>query len=148
MTDKDFENKLAKDDRFNSISTDPKFMNLYNHKKKVKIDKERFGKMMTSSKFQVSSTKVDKRGRRLDKTSVNKELQKFYEEDDEPSKKQDEKKPSILDEEGNFVWLQESDSSSDESDSPVMLEEDEEEIEYSDAENAEREDIEGYRFAV
>jgi hypothetical protein len=54
-----FEEKLAKDKRFNKIQSDPKFMNLYDKKKKVKVDTKRFGKMMTDKNFHSSSSKVD-----------------------------------------------------------------------------------------
>jgi len=110
-----FEDKIKKDERFAGISTDPKFMTAPKSVKKVKVDK-RFNKMIKDKNF-IASAHKDK-------------LNKMYEfeEDEEDT----ENKNKILDEDGNFVWNEQSDSSSEEEEQPKQELEEEDEGYWSD----------------
>mmetsp|Transcript_72928 Transcript_72928/g.84606 ORF Transcript_72928/g.84606 Transcript_72928/m.84606 type:complete len:650 (+) Transcript_72928:43-1992(+) len=76
------DNDIIDDDRFKVIHNDPRFSKLSKKKLKLKID-SRFKPMMTDARFGVASA-VDKYGRKLVAPKRNKELEEFYDvEDDE-----------------------------------------------------------------
>lgn len=75
------ENDIIEDDRFKVVHFDPRFAKISKKKLKLKID-NRFKSMMTDSRFGVS-TAVDKYGRKLAAPKKNKELEEFYEVEDE-----------------------------------------------------------------
>jgi hypothetical protein len=63
-----------KDDRFNKVFSDPRFMKVPQKLKKIEID-DRFKSVLTDKKFNIVS-KVDKYGKRVNKKD--KTMEKFY----------------------------------------------------------------------
>nr|XP_019969525.1 PREDICTED: ESF1 homolog [Paralichthys olivaceus] len=68
------------DERFARVQRDPRFWEMPERERKVKIDK-RFQSMFHEKRFQVKST-VDKRGRPINHTS-SEDLRRFYKLDSE-----------------------------------------------------------------
>jgi hypothetical protein len=99
-TNQQFEDKLKKDKRFATITSDPKFMVVPSQIKKVKVDK-RFNKMRENKGF-IASAHRD----HLDKVYE-------FESDEEADSKVEHKGGKILDRDGKFQWNEESSESSD-----------------------------------
>jgi hypothetical protein len=97
------------DDRFKELKSDPRYLEMPQKAKKVKIDKARFGKVFDKKSEFNTIGKFDKTGKRVDQKD--KMMDKYYQlgEDDAEGKK-------FYDEEGNFNWDQQSSSSSSSSD--------------------------------
>ncbi|XP_048052179.1 ESF1 homolog [Megalobrama amblycephala] len=92
-------NTVSGDDRFSKVKKDPRFWEMPNRERKVKIDK-RFQSMFHDERFQLKYT-VDKRGRPINHSS-REDLKRFYklsdseqsdeEEDDEKTEETERKK--------------------------------------------------------
>ncbi|XP_051716800.1 ESF1 homolog [Ctenopharyngodon idella] len=92
-------NTVSGDDRFSKIKKDPRFWEMPNRERKVKIDK-RFQSMFHDQRFKLKYT-VDKRGRPINHTS-SEDLKRFYklsdseqsdeEEEDEKTEKAEKEK--------------------------------------------------------
>ena len=93
------------DDRFKELKSDPRYLEMPQKQKKVKIDKERFGKIFDKKSEFNTIGKFDKTGKRIDQKD--KMMDKYYQQEDDEGKK-------FYDEEGNFNWEQGSSSSSSE----------------------------------
>jgi len=105
--DEAIEKQIENDDRVKQIFNDPRFMTVPKKVKKVELD-ARFKPMLQSKKFNQVS-KVDKYGRKVDKQDTS--VAKYYSLEGEEREEANAGK-KYYDEEGNFVWNQESDSSS------------------------------------
>ncbi|KAI7904638.1 uncharacterized protein BX663DRAFT_550295 [Cokeromyces recurvatus] len=83
---------VTNDPRFASVHNDPRFLRPKKKDMKVPIDK-RFASMMTSSDFS-SAPRVDRYGRRIQQSTAEKELKRFYrlEEDDDEGEDETEEK--------------------------------------------------------
>lgn len=90
--------ELASDERFSCITKDPRFWEMPEKDRKIKID-SRFRAMFHDKKFKLKYT-VDKRGRPINRTSTE-DLKRFYELSDsdsdisETESKQTEKKANL-----------------------------------------------------
>lgn len=88
-------NTASGDDRFSKVKKDPRFWEMPNRERKVKID-ERFQSMFHDQRFKLKYT-VDKRGRPVNHTTTE-DLKRFYklsdseEEDDKTENTEKEKK--------------------------------------------------------
>lgn len=92
-------NTVSGDDRFSKVKKDPRFWEMPNRERKVKIDK-RFQSMFHDERFQLKYT-VDKRGRPINHSS-REDLKRFYklsdseqsdeEEEDEKTEETERKK--------------------------------------------------------
>lgn len=92
-------NTVSGDDRFSKVKKDPRFWEMPNRERKVKIDK-RFQAMFHDERFQLKYT-VDKRGRPINHSS-REDLKRFYklsdseqsdeEEEDEKTEETERKK--------------------------------------------------------
>ncbi|AWP05083.1 putative ESF1 -like [Scophthalmus maximus] len=80
------------DERFQRVSRDPRFWEMPERERKIKIDK-RFQSMFHDERFKVKYT-VDKRGRPVSHTTTD-DLKRFYNVEDE----EEEKKKNVMEEE-------------------------------------------------
>lgn len=86
---------VTSDPRFTSVHHDPRFLRPKKKDMKVTIDK-RFAGMMTSTEFS-DGPRVDKYGRRLNQGTAKKQLERFYQlDDDEEAKDSDEEEDKSL----------------------------------------------------
>ncbi|KAF0036966.1 hypothetical protein F2P81_009840 [Scophthalmus maximus] len=90
------------DERFQRVSRDPRFWEMPERERKIKIDK-RFQSMFHDERFKVKYT-VDKRGRPVSHTTTD-DLKRFYnvedeeEEEEEGGGEEEEKKKNVMEEE-------------------------------------------------
>lgn len=107
-------NTASGDDRFSKVKKDPRFWEMPNRERKVKID-ERFQSMFHDQRFKLKYT-VDKRGRPVNHTTTE-DLKRFYklsdsEEEDENTENTEKEKKA--DEEAQVEEEDESDESEEE----------------------------------
>ena len=75
------------DSRFAELKTNPQYLEMPQKQKKVKIDKERFGKLFEKNSEFNTIGKFDKTGKRVD--AKDKMMQKYYRVDKEDSDAED-----------------------------------------------------------
>ncbi|KAK7161287.1 hypothetical protein R3I94_004080 [Phoxinus phoxinus] len=111
-------NTASGDDRFSKVKKDPRFWEMPNRERKVKID-ERFQSMFHDQRFKLKYT-VDKRGRPVNHTTTE-DLKRFYKLSD--SEEEDEKtgKEQKADEEPQVEDEDESDESEEEEEAETVL---------------------------
>ncbi|KAK7165816.1 hypothetical protein R3I93_005788 [Phoxinus phoxinus] len=111
-------NTASGDERFSKVKKDPRFWEMPNRERKVKID-ERFQSMFHDQRFKLKYT-VDKRGRPVNHTTTE-DLKRFYKLSD--SEEEDEKtgKEQKADEEPQVEDEDESDESEEEEEAETVL---------------------------
>lgn len=109
-------NTVSGDDRFSKIKKDPRFWEMPNKERKVKIDK-RFQSMFHDQRFKLKYT-VDKRGRPISYTS-SEDLKRFYKVSD--SEQSDEEQEDGTEKEKKEEFQLQSDESEEEEEAEKLL---------------------------
>lgn len=112
-------NAVSGDDRFSKVKKDPRFWEMPDKERKVKIDK-RFQSMFHDKRFKLKYT-VDKRGRPVNHSSAE-DLKRFYKlsdsdqsDEDEDEEKTKKKKQAAKKKAGKQAQADEDDDETDES---------------------------------
>ncbi|XP_077102191.1 ESF1 homolog [Siphateles boraxobius] len=114
-------NTASGDDRFSKVKKDPRFWEMPNRERKVKID-ERFQSMFHDQRFKLKYT-VDKRGRPVNHTTTE-DLKRFYklsDSEEEDEKTENTEKEKKADEEPQVEDEDESDESEEEEEAEKVL---------------------------
>lgn len=111
-------NTASGDDRFSKVKKDPRFWEMPNRERKVKID-ERFQSMFHDQRFKLKYT-VDKRGRPVNHTTTE-DLKRFYKLSDSEEEDENTEKEKKAEEEAQVEDEDESDESEEEEEAEKVL---------------------------
>ncbi|XP_067297028.1 ESF1 homolog [Pseudorasbora parva] len=111
-------NTVSGDDRFSKVKKDPRFWEMPNRERKVKIDK-RFQSMFHDQRFKLKYT-VDKRGRPVNHTSAE-DLKRFYKLSDSEQSDEEQEDEKTEKEKKAVEQEDESDESEDEEEAEKVL---------------------------